>query len=124
MHTALATDWQLRLDQRPSAALVAYAQLLAAQAGDVDRLVEQELAENPPLERDDAPAALPGAVARPAPPEPADEPGVLERVDLEARLTLPSRDHAVLAYVLGSLDDHGFLTVTPADVARALGVPV
>ncbi|MEA2139627.1 MAG: polymerase sigma-54 factor [Solirubrobacteraceae bacterium] len=121
----LSTEGRLLLDLRPTAALVAYAQLLAVTSGEVEQLVERELCDNPALERaEPAPAPrLPGWVAEPAPREPADEPGVLARLAREARASLPREDHAALDYLLGSIDDRGFLTADPEVVARAVGAP-
>jgi RNA polymerase sigma-54 factor len=117
------------LELRPTAALVAYAQLLVVSAGELEGLIERELRENPALERADppAPARLPpaGVTAEPREPadEPADEPGLLARLSLEARASLPQRDHAVLEFLLGSIDDRGFLTLDPAVIARVVGAP-
>lgn len=72
----LSLDQRPRLEQRPTVALVAYAQLLAASAAEVEHLVEHELHENPALERDDdrpRPGVMPGAGAVGARPERAAE---------------------------------------------------
>jgi RNA polymerase sigma-54 factor len=121
----LSMEGRLRLDLRPTAALVAYAQLLAVSSGEVERLVERELLDNPALEHaEPAPAPrLPGSVAEPAPREPADEPGLLAALARDARASLPREDHAALDFLLGSIDDRGFLTVDPEVVARAVGAP-
>ena len=113
------------LELRPTAALVAYAQLLVVPGHELERLVERELSENPALERADAaPPALPipggEAAAR---REPADEPGLLERLAIDARASLPPRDHPTLEFLLGSIDDRGFLTLDPAQIALAVGAP-
>ena len=81
MHTALAIEGRLRVEQRATPALVAYAQLLAATTRDIDRFVEQELAGNPALERL-APAggSVPGFHVGCELPEAADEPALLEHV--------------------------------------------
>ena len=121
------------LELRPSAELVAYAQMLAASTRELERLVDRELRGNPALERVDTagdprgPAAAvvvsasdsEAPVSRDAP----DEPGLLARVALEARADLPARDHAIVDFVLGSVDDHGFLTLDGAEIARLLDVP-
>jgi RNA polymerase sigma-54 factor len=119
----LSTEGRLVLELRPTAALVAYAQLLAVPSGEVDRLVERELLENPALElAEPAPAPLlPGWVAQAAPREPADEPGLLVQIARDARASLPREDHAALDFLLGSIDDRGFLTVEPDVVARVVG---
>ncbi|MEA2272098.1 MAG: polymerase sigma-54 factor, partial [Solirubrobacteraceae bacterium] len=122
----LSMDGGLLLDMRPTAALVAYAQLLAVSSGEVEQLVERELLDNPALEHaEPVPAArVPGWAAGPAPPEPADEPGLLEHLARDARASLPCEDHAALDFLLGSIDDRGFLTVDPDTVARAVGAPI
>jgi RNA polymerase sigma-54 factor len=115
------------LELRPTAALVAYAQLLAVPSGEVERLVERELLDNPALEHAEpasAPAPrLPGWVAEAAPSEPADEPGLLAQLGRDARASLPREDHAALDFLLGSIDDRGFLTVDPEVAAHAVGAP-
>lgn len=123
MDFELGTQGRMAVELRPTAALVAYAQLLAVPSGEVQRLVERELLENPALERaEPAPAPrLPGWVAEPAPREPADEPGLLAQLARDARASLPRADHAALDYLLGSIDDRGFLTAHPEIVARAVG---
>jgi len=127
----LSTQARLQVELRPTAALVAYAQLLAVSSGEVERLVERELLDNPALERVeraerlDPPVAqrLPGCVAEPAAREPADEPGLLAQIARDARASLPREDQAALDFLLGSIDDRGFLTVDPEVVARAVGAP-
>jgi RNA polymerase sigma-54 factor len=121
----LSMDGRLLVELRPNAALVAYAQLLAVPSGEVEQLVERELRDNPALEHaEPAPAPrLPGWVAEPAPREPADEPGLLAQLARDARASLPREDHAALDFLLGSIDDRGFLTVEPEVVARAVGAP-
>ena len=125
MDHVLVTEWRLALHQRPTPALVAYARLLSAGDAELERLVERELAENPALERrDDAPApVLPGTGPAVTATDPADEPGLLDDLASDARATLPAHDHPVLDHVLGSLDDHGFLPLTAAELARATGAP-
>jgi RNA polymerase sigma-54 factor len=119
----LSTEGRLRLELRPTAALVAYAQLLAISSREVERLVARELRDNPALEHAEPspPPRLPGWVAEPAPREPADEPGFLAQVTRDARASLPREDHAALDFLLGSIDDRGFLSVDPEDVASAVG---
>lgn len=119
----LSTQQRPTLELRPTAALVAYAQLLVVSGGELERLVERELSENPALERADPPALarLPSSGIAADPPEPRDEPGLLARLSLEARASLPQRDHPVLEFLLGSIDDHGFLTVDLTVIARVVG---
>jgi RNA polymerase sigma-54 factor len=125
MSLELISERRLFFELRPSAALVAYAQLLAVSSGEVERLVERELSENPALERaESAPQPrMPGWMAAPAPREPADEPGVLAQLARDARASLPRADHPALDFLLGSIDDRGFLTVEPEVIARAVGAP-
>lgn len=124
----MSTQGSLVLELRPTAALVAYARLLAVSAGEVERLVERELLDNPALEHAEPAPGLgprpPGWAAEPAPPEPADEPGLLAQLARDARASLPRQDHAALDFLLGSIDDRGFLTLDPDDVAGAVGAPV
>jgi RNA polymerase sigma-54 factor len=117
----LTVDVRPHLALRPSAALIAYTRLLEAPPAEVERMIEAELRENPALERVDP---IPGTVAARGPAEPADQPGTLAQLALDARVSLPARDHAALALILGSLDDHGFLTVEPAAIARAAHSPL
>jgi RNA polymerase sigma-54 factor len=111
---------------RPSAALVAYAQLLAISSREVEHLVEGELRDNPALERIERPldTRTPGWAAAPAPSEPVDEPGLLDQLTRDARASLPRADHAALDYLLGSIDDRGFLTIDPQVIGRAVGAPL
>jgi RNA polymerase sigma-54 factor len=116
------------LELRPSAELVAYAQMLAASTPELERLVDRELRENPALERVDASGDPRGPVAAavsaaPVSRDAPDEPGLLARIALEARADLPACDRAILDFVLGSVDDHGFLTLDVAEIARLLEVP-
>jgi RNA polymerase sigma-54 factor len=122
----MSTQGSLLLELRPTAALVAYAQLLAVSSVEVEQLVERELLDNPALEHaEPAPAPRPpGWAAKSAPPEPADEPGLLAQLARDARASLPRQDHAALDFLLGSIDDRGFLTLDPEDVAGAVGTPV
>jgi RNA polymerase sigma-54 factor len=52
----------------------------------------------------------------------ASEPSMRERLMYDMRSTLPSSEFAVADYILGSLDDRGFLSSTPGRIARELGV--
>ena len=128
------------LAQRLSPALVAFAQLLALSPAQLEAAVEAEVASNPALERAEARACpgcglpLPGPDCRAcrqrgeAPSEdrlarfPAG-PGLGERLLRDAAPVLADGDGAVAEYIVGSLDDRGFLTEPPEDIARALGQP-
>jgi len=121
----LITEGRQAFELRPTAALVAYAQLLAISSGEIERLVERELLANPALEHPEPPPPRPpGWLAGPAPCEPADEPGLLAQLARDARASLPAEDHPALDFLLGSIDDRGFLTVEPEAVAGAVGVAV
>jgi RNA polymerase sigma-54 factor len=122
MRPTLSTELRPRLELRPTAALVAYAQLLALPTGELDAFVERELAANPALERGEPPQSRPLGGPGPAPPEPADEPGLLATLAVEARASLPRSEYAILEFVLGSLDDRGLLTMEPAAIAAWLRV--
>jgi RNA polymerase sigma-54 factor len=123
MSLELISERRLFFELRPSAALVAYAQLLAVSSREVERLVEHELSENPALERVESEPnpRMPGWMAAPPPREPADEPGVLAQLAHDARASLPRADHPALDFLLGSIDDRGFLTVDPEVIASAVG---
>lgn len=117
------------LELRPSAELVAYAQMLAATTTELERMIDRELRDNPALERaDDAFAVPPAAAGAPTTALPAtprdvpDEVGLLVRIGVDARAELPACDHAILEFVLGSVDDRGFLPLDATEVAGLLGV--
>ncbi len=136
----LDTTFAQRLELRPSPALVAYAQLLALPAAELEHVVEQELADNPALERleqDVCPLCGGygcGVCARPTARVPAaepvsdpvarivDEPDPVRRLLEEARLLLPTADLQVADYVAGSLDRRGYLAAGIPEMAAALGV--
>lgn len=129
-----------QLALRPSAALVAFAELLALPAIDLDELVERELAENPALERVEPPVC--GACGErhesPLCRPPRRRDSEVDRTDLldalpqpetlteallaEVALAAGGDDRPVAEYVLGSLDEHGFLDTSPAELAAAIGV--
>src|SRR5690348_11587743 len=129
-----------QVELRANAALVASMELLALPAAELVELVEQELAVNPALERVEAPqcrgcgAPLEGgrcldcAPARPPTPElaerePATQPTLADALLDELRLQLSKRDQRIGAYLVGSLDEHGFLRAEVDEVAAALRVP-
>ena len=126
MSLELIPERRLALELRPSAALVAYAQLLAVSSGEVERLVERELSRNPALERAEAsrsracPAGCPRRLRASRPTSPACS----ARLARDARASLPRADHPALDFLLGSIDDRGFLTVEPEVIARAVGAPL
>ncbi len=52
----------------------------------------------------------------------ASEPTLFERLMYDMRSSLPQADFAIADYLLGSLDDRGFLASDPATIARELGI--
>jgi RNA polymerase sigma-54 factor len=126
---------------RVNAAVVASMQLLALPSAELETLVERELAANPALERAEeshcracgAPlsrAACPDcAPRRRHDPElvdraPAAEATLAEALFAELRLDLSERDRPVAAYLVGSLDERGFLDTDVEEVASLLAVSI
>ena len=125
----------------PTPALVAYAQLLALPGIELEQAVADELAQNPALIQDEAPACgecgMPGdppchycavEVSRPARSQLRDPAGPLgpgpvatlswaEAVLRDLRLVVSGRDTGVAAAVVASLDERGYLTEALADLA-------
>lgn len=139
----------LRLETRLaiSPALLAFTEMLALPAADLDGLVARELSANPALERADVPACpfcgsvtrgyccppgiVPARIA--AAPEAGDQTGAerwgatrtgAEELLAEVRWCASEDIAALAAYVVGSLDDHGYLPDGPEQVAADLAVPV
>lgn len=135
-----------QLVMQPSAALIAFTQLLVLPAADLEELIDRELAENPALDRLEerhcpgcgrpvgdtrCPACTPGAGRTPPSPgqvssgEPlhavAHSATVAEQLFPDVAALLAPEDHPVAAYVLADLDDRGLLGREPGDVATALG---
>src|SRR5262249_38628467 len=115
-----------QLTLRPSRLLVASMQLLALPSLALERLVERELAENPALERAETVrcrrcgsehgAAERCVVCAIAPPPACDpvaavaaEPGLAESLAADVFAEVEERDRPLAAYLLGCLDEHGFL---------------
>jgi len=131
---------------QPTPALIAFTELLAMAAPDLEERVERELASNPALDRDDgvvcpvcgeaAPACRCAGADRATERPAAADVGVdlLER--FPCRRTLPERllddlrlaldraDHPIAEYLAGSLDERGRLAETPSEAAAALGLPL
>ena len=125
----------------PTPALVAYAQLLALPGIELEQAVADELAQNPALIQDEAPACgecgMPGdppchycavEVSQPARSQLRDPAGPLgpgpvatlswaEAVLRDLRLVVSGRDTGVAAAVVASLDERGYLTEALADLA-------
>ncbi len=135
-------DLAPQLGMVPTAALVAYSQLLALPGAELEQAVTLELSRNPALIMDEPgqcggcglPAEPPcpycraetlrsragqpsssSAVAR-APAAPETWTDVLLR---DLRLALPDRDAAVAVVVVASLDERGYLTGELSELARA-----
>ena len=110
----------LRVELRPE--MVAYATLLQLPATGVDVLVEQELGDNPVLERvNDVSPGMRESAGRPQLDEWVEggEPTVLRA---DAGLLVAPGDAAIVDYVVGSLDGRGRLTSTADEIANYLGV--
>ena len=148
--TAMSMSAQLSMRVSPS--LIAFSHILGLSAVQLERLVEEELADNPALERAEVQACrLCGSNARPCceadrPARPAGEHGALSRAGVDGNgsglAALPHRasdaeqllgdvllvvapeDRRVAAYVAHSLDERGFLPESPFDIALRLAVPV
>ena len=135
-------DLAPQLGMVPSAALVAYSQLLALPGAELEQAVTLELSRNPALVMDE-PSQCGGCGLPAEPPCPycraealrsrAGQPGsssaaartpaapetwtdVLLR---DLRLALPDRDVAVAVVVVASLDERGYLTGELSGLARA-----
>jgi RNA polymerase sigma-54 factor len=130
------------LDLRPelqvTPAVVRLAALLALPAGPLDDAVDQAVAENPILVRQDAPTCpgcgrpsralrCPYCTSTSVQVDPADLPDQADpRSDLlaELRRLLPTGDHSAAELVVADLDVHGLLG-RPAETAAAeLGLPI
>ncbi|HEX6699301.1 MAG TPA: hypothetical protein VF101_01070 [Gaiellaceae bacterium] len=128
-----------RLELRASPDLLAYAELLALPAVELEHVVEQELAQNPALDRlEEAVCPFCGEpvagarcllcrqpAARPdtEPAEAGAMPAQLTAAELlleDLRPLLPPRRQRILEYLVGCLDERGFLDATPEEVAVRL----
>jgi RNA polymerase sigma-54 factor len=126
---------------RPSAVLVAAMELLVLPAPALEQLVDRELAVNPALERAERPlcqacgADLDAERCAACRREPRDgrmptahdptlpaEPTLVESLRRDLRLQVAARDRPIAEYLLGCLDDHGFVDADVDDVAAALRV--
>lgn len=143
----------LTLEMRPavSPALLTFMQMLALSSADLEGLVARELSENPALERAET-AGCPfcgsgnhayccpasrgprpavshpagsGRDGDPAGPETwiAPRAGAQELLE-EIRWCTTAGEALLAEYLIGSLDERGFLPGGPAEVAAGLGVPV
>ena len=121
---ALAQRLQPRQVMGVSPALVASVQLLGLRPAELAEAVARELDDNPALILDER-------SRRPGGPhdgnhrqlgEPADRPSDAARLLGDLRLATPARDHAVAEYIVGSLDERGYLDADPSEIANELGV--
>jgi RNA polymerase sigma-54 factor len=126
----------------PAPSLVAYAQLLALPGAELEQTVAAELAQNPALLRDEAPAC--GACGMPTDPPcpycdagaggprvcqtsgasgpppgagPASDVSWAEAMVHDLRLMVADRDCRIAEAVVASLDDRGYLTEETPDLA-------
>jgi RNA polymerase sigma-54 factor len=134
-------------DMRPSPTLVAFTQILQLSGQELGQAISLEVQSNPALEveeRDICPVCGEVAVmcqcAWPLQPEPTANANDDEEFDLltivagqvtleetllrEVGILVPTADQFIAEYLIGCLDDRGFLDVALEDVARSLGVDV
>ncbi len=141
MTAVLTFEATLRQEQRVSPETLAYAELLALPTGELESVIESEVEQNPALERAGScplcgePGSPCGCRLRsrrvPAPSAGldrldtaiADQPTAADALLADLRPLVDAADLPVLAYVIGCLDHHGFLEVTPREAAAQLGVP-
>ena len=106
---------------RPSPALLAFVEMLALPALALDELVERELADNPALERDGSGAPRwerwgSRDVVAPS--------SAREQLSADVAAALPARDRHLVEYVVGSLDERGFLDADLDELAAVTGTEV
>lgn len=127
----------LGLAMRPvaSPALLEFAGMLALSAAELEGVVAQELSANPALERaDGCPACgsrvhayCGGAGGGPPQGERTDWPAATtgaEELLAELRCAATEKEAKLAGYLLGCLDDRGFLPGGPEQVAADLGIAV
>ena len=143
MTATLTLEVTPRLEQRASPELLAYAGLLALPTTELESVVDREVEQNPALERLESPACLlcgepgpactctgrrrrstgtDGARTDQLDVQVADELTGAEAMFAELSPIVPASDRPVLSYVLGSLDDRGFIDMTVEQMAARLGV--
>lgn len=144
MHARLALKTQLKISPQQ----VMTSTLLQASALDLEALVRQELTDNPALEQSEAwsalqtqyaasiadhasprytPAALlPWSAGDGAPDDLIeqliDQPTAIEQLNNQAACLVEEADLALVAYLLHSLDEQGYLRTSLAELARTAGV--
>jgi RNA polymerase sigma-54 factor len=135
------------LSLRTSPELIAAREMLQLPSIALEAAVEAELGSNPALERAESyecPLCVPSGSAAcplcqlgrstghgagagrehdplPAVPYRENDADILLR---EVSLDIPSRDFPIAEYLVGNLDDHGFLDQEPGQIAAVLGVSV
>lgn len=138
---AQTLDLTPQLVMRPSRVLVAAMELLAVPSLELERLVEEEIAINPALERNEQPLCPTCGVElratrcdvcmrqrrdgeEPAPLESTlpDEPSLAETLGADVRLQIAPCDWPIAEYLLGCLDEHGFIDMEIEAACSALHV--
>jgi RNA polymerase sigma-54 factor len=139
----MGMDLTLAPEMRPvaSPALLAFAGMLALSSAELEAVAAQELSANPALERADTPGCplcgsaeqscccqtgreSPRAGDRPGPADwAAPRTGAAELVE-EVRCCSTASETALAEYLIGCLDDRGFLPGGPGQVAADLGIGV
>jgi RNA polymerase sigma-54 factor len=120
---ALRLELAPQLTLQASPELLAFVEVLALPAADLEELVAREAASNPALElRRSRPAAGSGALGRDPFESISREPSAAEEVLAELRLVVAEEDLALADWIVGSLDGHGYCRDGPAEVAASLGV--
>ncbi len=136
------------LDMRPSPTLVAFTQILQLSGLELSQAISQEVQSNPALEveeREICPlcgeptsvctcswSALPEQAAGGADGDEefdlltivAGQVTLEENLLREVSLLVPSSEYFIVEYIVGSLDDKGFLDSSPEEIAQFLGVSV
>jgi len=107
-----------QLAMRVSPALLAFVEMLVLPAPALDELVERELADNPALERVESP----GRVSRVEDVSSASS--AREELFTDVVLSLHKCDRRLAEYVIGNLDERGFVDLDDDELARAAGVSV
>lgn len=139
----MGMELTLAPEMRPlaSPALLAFAGMLTLSSAELEAVVAQELSANPALERTDPPGCpLCGSPQRcwrcgtgRVPPRAGDRPGPAdwamprtgaEELLDEVRCAATAGETALAGYLIGCLDDRGFLPGGPEQVAADLGVGV
>lgn len=142
MTASLTLEMAPRLEQRVSPELLAYAGLLALPLAELESLVDREIEQNPALERLE-PLVCPrcgepgspcacrsrerrtngaGAEIDALDVLIADEPTPADALFAELTPLMPATEQPILSYLLGSLDERGFVDASVDEIASRLGV--